>query len=327
MSENLVRRSIAAAIVACAIVSYFMVGAFGHELMAEIAIFAIFAMSLDLLALCGLISFGHAGFFGLGAYLFGGLTVLLGWPVWAAMFGAIIVSAAIAAIAGIFVLRTSGVFFIMVTLAISLMFYGWAFRNPAFNGADGMGAVPRVNLAAIGLNMNRPGDFAAVMMFICALTWIGLEIVATAPFGRMLSAIRQNSNRVHALGGNVFNYRMAAYIGSGTLASFAGALTAQHANFISPDIGNWLVSGDVLIAVVIGGIGTLIGPVIGAALLILLKHALSSLFGYWYLCLGLVFISVALFTPNGIVGALLKFREHYVARNKFIRPSEPGGTA
>ena len=135
----------------------------------------------------------------------------------------------------------------------------------------------------------------------------------------MLSAIRQNSNRVRALGANVFNYRMAAYVGSGTLASFAGALMAQHANFISPDIGNWFVSGDVLIAVVIGGIGTLIGPVIGAALLILLKHTLSSLFGYWYLCLGLVFVSVALFTPNGIVGALLKIRDQ-VCRERKAHP-------
>ncbi len=299
-----------------AIVSYFLVGAFGRELMAEIAIFAIFAMSLDLLALCGLVSFGHAGFFGIGAYIFGGLTVLAGWPPGAAMLAAIVAGALIAAIAGLFVLRTSGVFFIMVTLALSLMFYAWAFRNPMFNGGDGMGGVPRVDLSPIGIDMKSAGAFATVTMIVCAVIWVGLEIVLGSPFGRMLSAIRQNPGRVRALGGNVFNYRMAAYVGSGTIAAFAGSLMAQHANFISPDVGNWFVSGDVLIAVVTGGIGTLIGPIIGATLLIVLKHTLSSLFGYWYLWLGLVFIGVALFMPNGIVGAVMQIQQRLSAKSK-----------
>ncbi len=322
---DLSRRVIAVAMAAGALVSYFLAGTFGRELIAEIAIFAIFAMSLDLLALCGLVSFGHAGFFGIGAYAFGGLTVLLGWPPWAAMLAAIVVGALIAAIAGMFVLRTSGVFFIMVTLAVSLMFYAWAFRNPTFNGADGMSGVPRLDLSAVGIDMNNPGAFATVMMLVCAAIWVGLEVLLGAPFGRMLSAIRQNSDRVRVLGGNVFNYRLAAYVGSGAIAAFAGTLMAQHANFISPDIGNWFVSGDVLIAVVIGGIGTLIGPVIGATLLIVLRHALSSLFGYWYLWLGLAFIGVALFMPSGIVGTVIQIQERLSAKRKRERHPESGG--
>jgi len=322
---DVTRRVIAVALAVGALMSYFLVGAFGHEMMSEIAIFSIFAMSLDLLALCGLVSFGHAGFFGIGAYAFGGLTVLLGWAPWAAMLGAIMVGALIATIAGMFVLRTSGVFFIMVTLAVSLMFYAWAFRNPTFNGADGMSGVPRLDLSALGIDMNSPGAFATVMMLVCVAIWVGLEVLLGAPFGQMLSAIRQNANRVHALGGNVFNYRLAAYVGSGAIAAFAGTLMAQHANFISPDIGNWFVSGDVLIAVVIGGIGTLIGPVIGAMLFIVLRHTLSSLFGYWYLWLGLVFIGVALFMPNGIVGAIIQIRERLSAKRKRERVLESGG--
>jgi branched-chain amino acid transport system permease protein len=327
MSLDHIRRALAAVLVLVALSGYLLVGAFGHDVMAEIAIFAVFAMSLDLLALCGLVSFGHAGFLGVGAYAYGGLTVLLGWPPWAAMVSAVLIGAVVAAITGFFVLRTTGVFFIMVTLALSLMFYAWAFRNPGFNGADGMSGVPRLDLSAVGIDANSPEAFAIMMVAVCIVVWSGLEVLLDSPFGRMLSAIRQNAMRVAALGGNVFNYRLAAYMGAGAIAALAGALSAQHANFISPDIGNWFVSGDVLIAVVIGGIGTVVGPVVGATVFIMLRHTLSSLVGYWYLCLGLVFIGVALFMPNGIVGAVVHLGEKLSARRlrEADRRREGGG--
>jgi len=205
-----IRRIVAVVLAAVALVAYFAVGAFGHDMMAEIAIFAVFAMSLDLLALCGLVSFGHAGFLGVGAYAYGGLTVLMGWPPSAAMATAVLIGAAVAAITGFFVLRTTGVFFIMVTLALSLMFYAWAFRNPTFNGADGMSGVPRLDLSAVGIDSNSPATFAVMMVIVCIGIWAGLEVLLDAPFGRMLSAIRQNAMRVGALGGNVVSYRLAA---------------------------------------------------------------------------------------------------------------------
>ena len=153
------------------------------------------------------------------------------------------------------------------------------------------------------------------MIALCALIWLLLELVVSSPFGRTLAAIRQNSNRVAALGGRVFLYRLAAFTTSGAIAALAGAFKVQHINFVSPNLVNWLVSGDVLIATVIGGIGTLVGGLLGAALLVLLKEVLSSTFGHWYLFLGLIFALVALLMPRGIVGFLLDMNDRLLARS------------
>src|SRR5262245_1474582 len=207
------------------------------------------------------------------------------------------------------VLRTSGAFFIMVTLAAAEMLYAWGFRSRTFNGADGVGGVPRLDLSAIGIDLNDPGTFALSMIALCVATWLLLELVTASPFGRTLAAIRQNPSRVAALGGRVYLYRLAAFTASGTIAALAGALKVQHINFISPDLVSWFVSGDVLIAVVIGGIGTLVGGALGAALLVLLKELLSSTFGHWYLFLGVIFAGVALLMPRGIIGYLLELND------------------
>jgi branched-chain amino acid transport system permease protein len=198
----------------------------------------------------------------------------------------------------------------MVTLAAAEMLYAWGFRSRLFNGADGMSGVPRLDLSALGLDLNDPGTFALTMIAICVAVWLLLELVVASPFGRTLAAIRQNANRVAALGGRVFLYRLAAFTASGTIAALAGACKVQHINFISPDLVSWFVSGDVLIAVVIGGIGTLVGGPLGAALLVLLKEMLSSTFGHWYLFLGVIFACVALLMPRGIVGYLLDLNDY-----------------
>ena len=118
-----------------------------------------------------------------------------------------------------------------------------------------MGGVPRLDLTAIGIDLNDPGVFALAMIVLCIVIWLLLELVVSSPFGRTLAAIRQNPRRVAALGGRVFLYRLAAFTASGAIAALAGALKVQHINFISPDLVSWFVSGDVLIAVVIGGSG------------------------------------------------------------------------
>jgi branched-chain amino acid transport system permease protein len=187
------------------------------------------------------------------------------------------------------------------------MLFFWGYRSPIFGGANGLGGVPRLDLSVLGIDLNDPATFALGMILLCATVWLALELVVASPFGRMLIAIRQNQNRVAALGGRVFLYRLAAFTASGAIASLAGALKVQHINFISPDLVSWFVSGDVLIAVVIGGIGTLVGGPLGAALLVMLKELLSSTFGHWYLFLGAIFAGVALLMPRGIVGFLLDF--------------------
>ncbi len=313
-SRVFVRRSIGVILIVVALVSQSFAGFFAQELIAEAAILAIFALSLDLLATCGLVSFGHAGLLGVGCYVFAGLTVLAGGSPNVALPVAVVTGAVVAFLVGLFAVRTTGAFFIMVTLAAAEMLYAWGFRSRMFNGADGMGGVPRLDLTAIGIELNNPGTFALTMIAICVVIWLLLELVVSSPFGRTLAAIRQNANRVSALGGRVFLYRLAAFTASGAIAALAGAFKVQHINFISPDLVSWFVSGDVLIAVVIGGIGTLVGGPLGAALLVLLKDILSSTFGHWYLFLGAIFACVALLMPRGIVGYLLDLTDHLRTR-------------
>jgi branched-chain amino acid transport system permease protein len=157
--------------------------------------------------------------------------------------------------------------------------------------------------------------------------WLLLELVVSSPFGRTLAAIRQNPSRVAALGGRVFLCRLAAFTASGTIAALAGSLKVQHINFISPDLVSWFVSGDVLIAVVIGGIGTLVGGPLGATLLVFLKEFLSSTFGHWYLFLGIIFACVALLMPKGIVGYLLDFNDGLAARSADSRRERAEGAS
>jgi branched-chain amino acid transport system permease protein len=324
-SRSFVRRSIGAALVLAALMAQTFTGFFAQELIAEAAILSIFALSLDLLATCGLISFGHAGLLGIGCYAFAGLTVLLGAGSNLAFPLAIAAGGAVAFVVGLFAVRTTGAFFIMVTLAMAEMLFSWCYRSKTFGGANGMGGVPRLDLAAIGVDFNDPRVFALSMIVLCVAVWLLLELVVASPFGRTLAAIRQNPSRVAALGGRVFLYRLAAFTTSGAIAALAGALKVQHINFISPDLVSWFISGDVLIAVVIGGIGTLVGGPLGATLLVLLKEFLSSTFGHWYLFLGFVFACVALLMPSGIVGYLLELNERRIARVAARRASAERG--
>lgn len=303
--REVVRRLCGAALLVAAVLAIRYANFFAQELIAEAAILGLFALSLDFLAITGLISFGHAGLLGVGAYVYGGLALVLGYPASFAIVGAVVGGALTAFLVGTLAVRTSGAFFIMVTLAAAEMFFAWAFRNETFNRGDGLGGVPRLDLSAIGIDLNDPTIFAICTVALCTVAWIALEVVVASPFGRVLAAIRQNALRVTALGGRVFAYRLAAFTVSGAIAALAGAMKVQHMNFLSPELASWFVSGDVLIAVVIGGIGTLVGGVLGATLLVLLKNFLSGVFGYWYLFLGAIFIVVAIVNPRGLLGALL----------------------
>ncbi|MGE3245600.1 MAG: branched-chain amino acid ABC transporter permease, partial [Beijerinckiaceae bacterium] len=308
-SPNSIRIWIGAAVAAASIAVQQLSGFFLQELIADAAILSLFALSVDLLARSGLVSFGHAGFLGLGAYAFGGLTMLAGLPPWLALVAAMAGGVLAGLVVGVFAIRTSGAFFIMVTLAAAEMFYAWVFRSKLFNGADGMGGLPRLELSAVGANMDDPATFALVCILFCIVVWLLLELVFASPYGRTLDAIRQNSSRVSALGGRVYSYRLTAFMASGAIAALAGVFKAQHTNFISPDLATWFVSGDVLIAVIIGGIGTLVGGILGTIVLVALREILSSTFGHWYLFLGALFAAVALFMPAGLVGSLMQFIE------------------
>ena len=300
-----------------ATVSLLFSGHFGKELIAEIAILAIFAMSLDLLVGgTGLVSLGHAGFLAIGAYATAAATTLWGWPPIAGFVMSVVLSAIIAAAVGFLAIRLSGVFFIMITLAIGQMFYAYFFKAQAFGGDDGMAGTPRVNLSLIGIDTSDPTVFSAILIVITAAIYLFLLLIKQSPFGMTLSAIRQNEARMSSLGCPVPRYKLVAFITASAIASLAGSLMAQHTGFVSPDLAFWTVSGQVLIIVIIGGSGSLIGPVAAAALFILLRNVLndglfweklylpSEIANHWQLFMGIFFIAIVLLTKNGLYGCL-----------------------
>ncbi len=267
MSRTFVRRSIGVALVAVALIGQSLAGFFTQELIAEAAILAILALSLDLLASAGLVSFGHAGLLGVGCYVFAGLTVLAGGNPNLAFPAAIVAGGLVAFLVGLFAVRTTGAFFIMVTLATAEMLYSWGFRSKTFDGADGMGGVPRLDLTAIGIDLNNPSTFALASILTLrgrlAAARTG-HVLAVRPHARTPSGrIRPASPRSAAV--SISTSSQPSRPPGRSLRS-SGALKVQHINFISPDLVSWFVSGDVLIAVVIGGIGTLVGGPLGATL-------------------------------------------------------------
>ena len=297
-------RNVAAAVLLLfAIVSWSQADLFGHELLAQIAILAIFAMSLDLIAgYTGLVSLGHAAFYGVGAYATAGLASVAGWPMWAVVPSAMLLSALLAAVVGLFAVRLIGVFFIMITLAIGELVHAFAFRSRTFGGDDGLGGVPRSNLDAIGVNLLDPAHFSLFTVIIAVLVYLVLARVVDSPFGQVLTGIHQNELRMRALGCPIRRYKLIAFVLSALFAGLAGSLTAQHNNFVSPELLTWTTSGEALIVVIIGGIGSLVGPAAGASVFVMLSHQLSSLTDYWMFFMGLFFVTVVLFAGDGRYG-------------------------
>ena len=304
-------------LVAIAVAAWFGTGYFGKELLAEIAILAIFAMSLDLLVgVAGMVSLGHAGFLALGAYATAGATVFWGWPPLAGLLFSMGVAGSCALGVGLFAVRLGGVFFIMVTLAIGQMFYAYFFKARAFGGDNGMAGTPRFDLSPLGLNSGDPAVFSVLLLAIAIGVYFALLLLVRSPFGMMLTAIHQNESRLASLGCPVRRYKLAAFAAAGATAGLAGALMAQHTGFVSPDLAFWTLSGEALIIVILGGSGSLVGAAGGAAVFVLLRDHLSDgsfweglrlpadIASHWQLVMGLFFIAVVLFARDGLYGRL-----------------------
>lgn len=278
----------------------------------EVLIFAIFAMSLDLLlGYAGLPSFGHAAFFGLGAYLVAylssrselawGLTdnLLISVPI------VITGTAAMALVMGWLALRTSGIYFLMITLALAQMLYSLAIRwSQVTGGSDGLSGIPRptIGLGPLGYSFDSRESFYFMVLATFVLSWWLLRRWVTSPFGLTLQGIRENEPRMQALGYNTFRFKLAAFVLAGSLAGLAGMLLALFFRYATPDNLYWTMSGQVLIMTIIGGAGTITGPVLGAGLVRLLPNLASSYTDRWQLLLGVVFIGVVLIAPRGLGG-------------------------
>lgn len=300
---------VAAALFLAALATWRFSGYAGADRLAEIAVWAVFAMSLDLLVgYAGLVSLGHALFFGLGAYCMTSLAVFLRLAPSLALLAAVAAAAASAAIIGAVAVGLRGVFFIMITLAFGQMGWAYVLRARLFGGVGGLSVAGRLDLRWLGLDLADPGDFALFAIVVAGLVYVALARLVGSPFGRMLLALHQNEHRARALGLPVRRYKLAAFTLAGAIAGLAGALEAQRTGFVSPELLVWTTSGEVLIMVIVGGLGTLVGPVAGAAIWVVLRHYLSALTPYWMLILGLFFIAVVLFAGNGLMGLARRTR-------------------
>lgn len=303
------RWGLAAGLLLFGLIAWACAGYSGLERLALIAIFAIFAMSLDLLVgFVGMVSLGHALFFGLGAYAMAGFGVLAALPPGLAMVLSVLATGTAALLVGLVIVRLEGVFFIMITLAVGQMGFAFFDKSRAFGGNGGLSGVARLDLGALGIDLVDPASFALAALLIAALVFGALDLVARSPFGQVLAALQQNANRARALGCPVRRYKLAAFTLSGLVAGLAGSLMAQLTGFVSPDLLIWTTSGEVLIMVILGGAGSLSGAAAGAAIWLVLKDTLSSWTTHWMLVMGLFFIAVVLIAGEGLFGALVRLR-------------------
>ncbi len=316
--EGYVNAALVAALIGVPLWAHVAGEPFTITLATRAVIFALAAVGLNLaLGLGGMVSFGHAVFFGLGGYamgilahhaqnflpLYDGLILIEGTKsmpvIWLV---AMAVSALAALLIGLLSLRTSGVYFIMITLAFGQMFYYFTISWSAYGGEDGLSIWVRNGFP--GLNTLDPIQFYALCFtLLCAALWLTHRI-ARSPFGLMLNAARQVPHRVETVGLDGQRAKLIVFVISGAITGLAGALFADLNRFVSPTMFSWHMSGEIMIFVILGGVARLFGPVAGAVLFVAMEHVLGDLSDYWHIYLGAVLLGIVLFARGGVVGLL-----------------------
>ena len=281
-------------------------------------IMALAAVGLNIaLGIGGLVSLGHAVFFGIGGYAMGILafhaqsfTPLAEWPfviegtksmpvIWLV---AVATSALAAFLIGLLSLRTSGVYFIMITLAFGQMVFYFAISWARYGGEDGMSIYVRNGFP--GLNTLVPIQFYGLCLALLLIVLAFNAALARSPFGLALGAARQVPNRVRAVGLDPVRLRLVAFTISGAITGLAGALFADLNRFVSPSMFSWQLSGELIVFIIIGGVARLFGPVVGAVVFVALEHWLGGLSEYWHIWLGVLLLVIVLFGRGGVVGML-----------------------
>ncbi|PRY87354.1 branched-chain amino acid ABC transporter permease [Donghicola tyrosinivorans] len=278
-------------------------GYFGLEILTEILILAILVLALDIVAgFGGMVSLCHGALMGVGAYAFALLSTKAGISVPLSMVAAVAITGAGAWVVGAVCARSHGIYFIMATLAFGQMAYSYVFEAPVFGGDDGLGGISRPDLSLVGIDLDDSRSFALFCLAALTLVYGAAVITLRSGLGRSLSGVMHNAQRMRALGLTVWRVKADIFGVSGMIAGLAGVLAAQHSMYISPGLLNWTVSGEALVVVILGGLGTLVGPLVGAAAFVVLKHEVSALTSYWHLVVGSILIAVVLSRANGIFG-------------------------
>jgi branched-chain amino acid transport system permease protein len=281
--------------------------------------FAILAMSLDiLLGFTGLASLGQAAYFGVGAYLTAVLATKfqfgMGYDFWIILVLGIVIGAALAAVFGLFAIRASGVYFLMITLALGQCVWGLAYRWNSLTGGDnGINMRGRPNF---GLDLSNDVTWFYVVMFFFSLSLFLLYLLIKSPFGLSLMGIRERELRMQILGYNVWLHKYIAFIIAGGFGGLAGVLWAHTNGHVSPETVVLTTSVDALLMVVLGGAGTLVGGAIGAAIVFGLREYLSTLVPWWQYALGGVYVLTILYLPTGLMGIPARIRQRWQSQGR-----------
>ncbi len=296
-----------------------LAASFGKEylvsLFSRILIYSIAAVSLDLLlGFAGLISLGHAAFVGVGAYTVG-IFFFHGFeaqPLFGFIPGsenglivfplAMLISALFALIIGALSLRTSGMHFIMITLAFAQMTYYFSVGLEKYGGDDGLSLYSRNSFP--GLDLSRDYHFYYLCLILLFLFLIFIYRLVNSRFGLVIRGASSNSRRIQALGVNPYHYKLACFVIAGAGAGLAGALLANQTEYVSPGLMHWTVSGELMVMVLLGGLGTIFGPVLGAATFLLLEEFLTMYTEHWMLYMGPILVLVVIFAKRGVFGLL-----------------------
>ena len=281
------------------------VSSFLLTLLTQALIYAILAMSLDIiLGYTGLASLGHAAYFGLGAYSVGILTTRYGAGFAVALAAGVLLAVLVAAIFGFVALRATGVYFLMITLALGMVVWGLAHRWVTMTqGDNGISAIPRPDLGLPwSFSLSIPFYYFTLAGFLIAFSI--LRMIVRSPFGQTLVGIRESESRMRTLGYHVWLHKYIGFVIAGGFGGFAGVLWAYYNGFVSPVDLQLATSVEVLLMVALGGRGTLIGPALGAGIIVLLKNLVSVYTHRWLLILGAVYILTIVYAPEGILGAI-----------------------
>ncbi|MBP6490890.1 MAG: branched-chain amino acid ABC transporter permease [Thauera sp.] len=303
-NASLIPKLVALAIVACVPLSG---ESFYIEIVGKVLVMAIFAMSLDLLVgFTGLVSFGHAAYFGIAAYAVAILSPEYeAASLWYVLPASVGLSALAAFVIGLFVLRTKGIYFIMVTLAFAQMAYFIFHDTPLGGGSDGKYLNNKPSASVFGwepFDLTNEVHMFYFILAVLVLVYLFLARVLQSPFGRVLVGIKSNEHRMQSLGYLTFRYKLGAFTLAGALGGLAGFLYAVLFGFVTPELLSWHESGNVLLMVILGGMGNLAGAIAGAFAFEAMREIFADITKYWQLLMGAVIVAVVLFLPGGLAG-------------------------
>jgi branched-chain amino acid transport system permease protein len=302
-----------------AVVASVLQDVFFFRLATEALIFGGFAMGVDLLlGFTGLLSLGHALFFGLGAYVSG--LVLKEWApsFWLALGVTLVAATLVGAVAGIIAIRVRGVYFALITFGLAEVASKIVFNTRELGGSDGIIGIPVVqaNFLLFSVDSSHPASFFLLVLALVMGMYFALEAMLQTPFGRLVVAIRANENRVPFLGFSAQRTKLVAFIVAANVTAIAGALYPMLRGFVSPELMFFQASGNAVITVILGGVGTLIGPLYGSVILSALKSVVGTYTEHHLIVIGVLFMLSVIFFPKGLIGYLRPRLEAWLTRRK-----------